>query len=135
MDFTKIRYKQTIDFPNENGFQKGMIHVVDETKPKEWFMKYPECFQEVQWYEGLTYKNEKELPLYVKFIWKNDPEEVLKVTGWLYGNSLSDEMKKLGNVRGFRHETSDSQVFPRVSLNGWLPATEEEYENYKSKNK
>ena len=138
------RYRVIADYPN-NKFKVGDILYVHYHKPYHsnntctkdkifdgytgmWIdlsevEKHPHLFKSIDWFWG---RKESDMPKYLKFVWKGKIDEARKVEKWLY----EDEPKNMGQINGFTHESSfEKGLFPRVSLNGWTPATEEEF-NY-----
>ena len=138
------RFRVIADYPNNN-FKVGDILYAHHNKPynndnvctkdkifdgytSKWIdlsevKKHSHLFQEISWWEG---RNEEDMPKYLKFVWKGKIDEARKVEKWLY-----DNFKDRSNPNGFTHQSSvDDTLFPRVSLNGWTPATEEEYNHF-----
>lgn len=86
--------------------------------------KYSANLRLMHWSEGRTVE---QMPGYLSFTWDGDLQDVVKVTNWLYQKEGDNSTP----ITGFRHEShNDKGVFPRVSLNGWEPATEEQYITY-----
>lgn len=93
---------------------------------------YPHIYKRLPWYANRT---EDQMPKYVKFVWDNTLKDVVKIHSWLHGYTYSEEVNKQGPINGFTHLSHiSSDIFPRVSLNGWLPATEKEYLSFIKEN-
>ncbi len=106
----------------------GTLEKIEVYSDVDGFKEYPNLFKEMLWHED---RKEEDMPKYLKFIWNGEVDEVVKVKGWLHGNTVEEERNKKGNISGFAHASEhSSSLFPRVSINGWTPATKDEYENY-----
>lgn len=121
----KPRYELIEDYPGCN-LEVGEIFGY-EGIDVEFYEKYPKIFRKVNWYED---REEQELPKYLKFVWDGNLQDVVKVNSWLYGNSYAEEKNKTGKLNGFTQLSHTTDSLPRVSLNGWEPATEKEYQTF-----
>ena len=92
---------------------------------------YPHLFKKLEWWEG---RKEEDMPKYIKFEWNGKVDEVRKVKEWLREKEW--DKTKSTPINGFTHQSDfDSELFPRVSLNGWIPSTEEEWISFETTNK
>ena len=111
----KIKYPGSI-------FKVGQIVDLGKDSYVTGMDECPEVFEKLNWWHGIP---EKDMPFFLKFIWDEKIDDVVKVKRWLY----QKEWDSSTPIIGFTHESkSDSTIFPRVSLNGWLPATKEDYD-------
>lgn len=120
------KYKLIADFPY-NPYKVGDI-LTDADIP--YLDMYPHLFININWWEDTKPNN---LPTYIKFYWNGKLDEVRKVENWLYQKEGDDSTP----IIGFTHCITNWHVdiFPRVSITGWEPATEEEYNKWiKNKN-
>lgn len=142
-DLLSARYQIILDYPNSLYKVGDIIYEAENLEGKTFFKtevhKYPHIFKSIDWFKNRT---ESEMPKYLKFIWNDKIDDVRKVEKWLYADETESwkpiKERTLPHViNGFTHESDyEKGLFPRVSLNGWLPATEEEFnEFYKEKQK
>ena len=97
------------------------------------FEKYPHLFQKINWWWK---RKDEEIPKFLKFVWEGKTDEVRQVKEWLYADE-SEKWKPIEKreapheICGFLHQSDfTDDCFPRVSINGWLPATEEEFNEF-----
>ena len=126
-ELIRPRYMVIADYPgsflsirqiivaNEN----GLFQIGDNFRNEVYLKQFPHIFQKVGLWEGIK---ESDMPKYLKFIWDGKISEVQKKVEWLYAEDKT--------INGFTHEGLNN-CFPRVSISGWLPATEEEYTSFK----
>jgi hypothetical protein len=136
-ELLSARYEVIADYP-QSMYEVGyVIHESMNLEGKKFFTtevhKYPHIFKKLDWFKD---RKESEMPEYLKFVWGDKIDEIRKVKSWLYGDESESwkpiKERKLPHViNGFTYESDfDKEVFPRVSLNGWLPATKEEYNEF-----
>lgn len=127
------RFKVIADYPG-NAIPVGVIFSVNDFSiMASWPIKpdkYPHLFKKIDWWEGVA---GEDMPKYLKFIWHDNIDEVEVVHSWLKTNEW--DKTEPNPINGFSHEShSEKGLFPRVSLNGWLPATEEEFNAFVNSN-
>lgn len=121
------RFEVIDKYPNSVWEIGDIIDCQDDMFLVKELEEYPKFYKKLNWYEK---RNENEMPKYLKFIWEDELQDVVKVTTWLYDDTYTEEKNKTGEPNGFRHESHNTNAFPRVSLNGWTPATENEYKQF-----
>lgn len=133
-ELLSARYEVIANYPRSLYEVGHIIHESENLEGKVFFttevQKYPHLFKKLDWFKD---RKESEMPQYLKFVYNDKIDEVRYVKDWLYHN----EDKKSGIINGFTHEsdysTTNYPLFLRVSLNGWLPATENECRQFNEK--
>lgn len=136
-ELLKPRYELIADYPGNQYLAIGDIIELKEQCPTKWFtatlgsnddaftfseMMLDKCsanFRRLKWWEKIS---EQDLPKYVKFI--NDAgtfDFVLEIEGWIYHKNSSA-------VWAFKYLWENEPDIKRMSLDGWLPATKDEYD-------
>lgn len=131
IDLMTPRYEVVADYP-ESKFKIGQTVTLKEIHPysgysfimgdfvlsPEWFVKYPHLFRPLAWHEK---RDIKDMPQYVK---KSFSKEVIKI----------DEISNLELMisKGFvmDENTADITAFGSAFFNHYIPATEQEYEDF-----
>lgn len=108
------RYEVINDYPKSR-YEIGHIIVVDWTTDE--YDNFPHIYRKLNWYEKRT---EDDMPKYVKFVWENKINNVLRVTSWLYNTE--------NEINGFSLRESESSTYS--SIIGWSPATKKEYDEF-----
>lgn len=115
------RYKLIADYPTNQIPIRTIIslpqNITTESMrlEKEFYEKYPHLFKELHWAED---RKEEDLPKYIKHPISGQIEKVIGYTLWSEGWSVT--------------LPSNTVVCGGSTLRFYLPATEEEYLNYKN---
>lgn len=137
-ELLKVRYKVIADFPLKpfpNLYNVGDVltdpggteSVFDQNGKPVFsidFDKYPHLFKKLEWWEE---RDVKDYPEYVKLFFDNRNQYVHKVEEWLdetniHGDPLYEYLNRVGTRMS-------------ACVRELLPATEQEYQDYKSKQK
>lgn len=126
------RYRVIMDYPYSQ-FVVGSI--IDDHRTDGWkYSDFPLIFQRIHWYK---WRGKSELPEYVKFTWAGEIQEVEKIESWIRNDLKDDPYEEvyafifLFDGKPVRTALNDACVFSEVD--GWFPATKEEYEQFKKK--
>jgi hypothetical protein len=129
-EILKPRTRCINSFPGmqREGFEIGLVfepEYVDINLHK----KYPYLFESLKWYEE---RPEKDMPEYVKFVYNGKIDECYKVEEWLhvYDNKESDINGFVVKIKDYDYQEKEVCRSSKHSINGWSPATKEEYEDF-----
>ncbi len=113
------RYKVISDWPDNAKRTVGEIITSESESHSKYFETYPVLFKKLEWWED---RKPEDMPAYVRCIRTPDqnimPDMVLKTPDW--------------NTTWVKGSIGQTKHFVVVNTNCFVPATEEEYNNYLS---